>query len=136
MRRQKTRLVSRRQVLSRIVRASAYGGIAANTCVIGYLVVSNYVNAPAGGQVVVPQTPNTSVAFTNPKTGKQGLIIRLPNGKLVTFQRACTHVAVYCNYDPQTHKVVCPAHGAIFDPAQGGKVLQGPATVNLPQIEV
>jgi Rieske Fe-S protein len=39
-------------------------------------------------------------------------------------------------YDPQTHTLVCPAHGAIFDPAQGGRVLHGPATRPLPQVTI
>ncbi|MBE3561821.1 MAG: Rieske 2Fe-2S domain-containing protein, partial [Ktedonobacteraceae bacterium] len=39
-----------------------------------------------------------------------------------------THENVNVNYDPGSHLLVCPAHGAIFDPANGGKVIQGPAT--------
>jgi len=58
----------------------------------------------------------------------------LPNGTLVAYERACTHVGVSVDYNSKTHMLVCPAHGAIFDPAHGGRVLQGPATRPLPQV--
>jgi len=54
----------------------------------------------------------------------------------VAYEQACTHQAVTVHYDPATHTLVCPAHGSIFDPANGGKVLQGPATRPLPAVTV
>jgi Rieske Fe-S protein len=49
---------------------------------------------------------------------------------------------VLVTYDPKTHLLVCPAHGAIFDPAHGGRVVQGPANqpassiAPLPQVSI
>ncbi|MBV9259727.1 MAG: protein kinase, partial [Ktedonobacteraceae bacterium] len=76
--------------------------------------------------------PNTAVLFNN----QQDLLIRLPNGNFVAYNRACTHEGVPINYDPVTKKMVCPAHGAIFDPAQNAKVLQGPAPTPVKAVKI
>ncbi len=79
---------------------------------------------------------NESMGFLNPSDGKPSLLIHLPNGKFVAYERACTHQGVAVNYDPVTHKLVCPAHGAIFDPANNAAVLQGPAATPLAPVTV
>jgi Rieske Fe-S protein len=80
---------------------------------------------------------NTSVEFANPLDGKASLLIHLPDtNNFVAYERACTHEGVAVNYDAATHTLVCPAHGSVFDPANGGKVLQGPATRPLPSIVI
>ncbi len=74
---------------------------------------------------------NTATDIVNPADGKAGLLIRLPNGNFVAYERACTHEGVEVNYDPMTHTIVCPAHGAVFDPLNKAAVLQGPAKLPL-----
>jgi serine/threonine protein kinase/Rieske Fe-S protein len=76
--------------------------------------------------------PNSSVVFNN----NQDLLIRLANGNFVAYNRACTHQGVPINYDPITKNMVCPLHGAIFDPAQNAKVLLGPATTPVAAVKV
>jgi len=73
-------------------------------------------------------TANTAMDIVNPADGKAGLLIHLPNGHFAAYERACTHEGVEVNYDPMTHTLVCPAHGAVFDPLNKAAVLQGPAT--------
>lgn len=88
---------------------------------------------------VVGQTQlaiNSSLIFTNAADGKESLLIHLPNGQFVAYERACTHEGVAVNYDPMTHTIVCPAHNSIFDPAHGAKVLQGPAVTPLANVPV
>lgn len=80
--------------------------------------------------------PNSSQVFVNPIDQKASLLIHLPDGKFVAYERACTHVGVYVNFDPATRLLVCPAHGAIFDPARGAAVVQGPATRPLPKVAI
>ena len=70
---------------------------------------------------------NSSMTIVNPADGKNSLLIHLPNGNFVAYESACTHVGVTVAYDPGTHTLVCPAHGAVFDPAKNAAVLQGPA---------
>ncbi len=77
---------------------------------------------------------NTSTDIVNPADGKGGLLIHLPNGNFVAYERACTHEGVEVNYDPMTHTLVCPAHGAVFDPLNKAAVLQGPAKLPLTPI--
>jgi serine/threonine-protein kinase len=69
---------------------------------------------------------NSSAVFTNPGDKKDSVLVHLANGNFVAYERACTHVGVNVNYDPATQLLVCPAHGAIFDPAKGAAVVQGP----------
>jgi thiosulfate dehydrogenase [quinone] large subunit len=54
----------------------------------------------------------------------------------VAYEKACTQEGGVVQYDPGTHTLVCPAHGAVFDPANGGAVLQGPAVIALSQVMV
>ncbi len=77
-----------------------------------------------------------TVQFNNPADNQASLLIHLPNNTFVAYERACTHVGVFVNYDPNLNMLVCPAHGAIFDPMNGGAVTQGPATKPLPQVKV
>jgi serine/threonine protein kinase/Rieske Fe-S protein len=79
---------------------------------------------------------NAASTFTNPADGQGSLLIHLPDNRFVAYERACTHEQVPVNYDPKTKQLVCPAHGAIFDPARGGAVVQGPATQPLPSVKV
>jgi Rieske Fe-S protein len=79
---------------------------------------------------------NSSMDFKNPADNKVSLLVRLPNGHFVAYEKACTHEQVSVHYDPMTHTLVCPAHGSIFDPAHNGAVLQGPATRPLTQVKV
>lgn len=82
------------------------------------------------------QPVNTFKSFTNPADGKGSLLIHLPNSNFAACEMACTHEGVSVYYDTGTHQLVCPAHGAIFDPANGFSVLQGPATTPLPGISI
>ncbi|GER81701.1 hypothetical protein KTAU_03390 [Thermogemmatispora aurantia] len=99
---------------------------------------TNGSNTKQNGKVIgtTSLALNSAQAFTNPADGKQGLLIHLPGGSFAAYSRSCTHEGVAVNYDPATHLLVCPAHGAIFDPAKKGSVVQGPATTPLPQIMI
>jgi serine/threonine protein kinase len=82
---------------------------------------------------------NSSVSFTNPKDGQAGLLIHLGNGNFVACERACTHVGVPVNYDSGSGRLLCPAHGAIFDPLNGFSHVSGtgPSGLNpLPQVSI
>ncbi len=82
------------------------------------------------------QAVNTSQPFTNPQDGTASILVHLPNGNFAAYNKACTHQGVAVYYDAKTHRLMCPAHGAIFDPANGGKVLQGPTTVALASVAI
>lgn len=80
--------------------------------------------------------PNSAMAFTSPLNNQDDLLVHLSNNSFVAYDRACTHQNVPVNYDPATQKFVCPLHGSIFDPANNGAVLQGPAQRPLPKVTI
>jgi Rieske Fe-S protein len=79
---------------------------------------------------------DSAMTFANPANGKSSILIHLPDGNFVAYDRACTHVGVLVNYDPATNKLVCPAHGSVFDPTKNAAVLQGPATLPLKPVTI
>ena len=124
------------------------GGLAVGIAGIGGIGLAQLLNAGKSTQTAqngspngvgqTSQPPNSAVAFIDTKVPdhRQRLLIHLPNGNFVAYKQGCTHTGVLVNYDPKTKLLVCPAHGAIFDPAQGGKVIKGPATLPLPQVAI
>jgi thiosulfate dehydrogenase (quinone) large subunit len=79
--------------------------------------------------------PNQSLAYTDPKSGDPAILIRLPNGQLVSYDMVCPHRGCTVPYNPAQRLLVCPCHGAQFDPARGAVPLSGPVSqplINLP----
>lgn len=79
---------------------------------------------------------NTAQTFANPKDGTGSILIHLPNGNFVAYNQACTHKGVTVHYDPAMQKLKCPAHGSIFDPANGAMPIQGPAPTPLQTVPI
>ncbi len=79
---------------------------------------------------------NSSLNFTNPADGQGSLLIRLANGNFVACERSCTHEGVPVNYDPGQQQIVCPAHNAIFDPANGFAHTSGPGNGPLATVSI
>jgi serine/threonine protein kinase len=69
---------------------------------------------------------NSSQNFSNPANGNSSILIRLPNGNFVAYSRSCTHQGVQVYYDGGSHELHCPAHGAVFDPANNANPVSGP----------
>ena len=143
------RKLGRRQTIALL---STGGVIASIAIVTGFTTVSQQTTAKPDAAALTPPAKmqplppnaigvtslavNSSKSFHNPKDANASLLVHLPDGTFIAYERACTHTGVYVNYDPATHTLICPAHGAIFDPAHQGKVLQGPATQPLPPVTV
>lgn len=79
---------------------------------------------------------NSSQTFTNPKDGTGSILVHLPNGNFVAYNKACTHQGVTVYYDAMTQRLMCPAHGSIFDPANGANPVHGPATTPLQTVPI
>lgn len=77
---------------------------------------------------------NSSVNFTNPADGQGSLLIRLSNGNFVACERSCTHAGVPVDFN--SGQLVCPAHGAIFDPANGFAHTSGPGNGPLATVSI
>lgn len=95
--------------------------------------------APAGytylGNVKVLPV-NSAGSYTDPISGDPAMLVHLPNGRFVAYDAVCTHAGCQVDYDPTQHYLVCPCHGATYDPAHGAQVLVGPATQPLATLDV
>ncbi len=96
-------------------------------------------NVPAGttflGNVKVLPL-NSAGRYTDPASGDPALLVHLPDGRFVAYDAVCTHNGCTVDYDPSQRQLVCPCHGAAFDPAQGAQVLAGPAPQPLAALQV
>ena len=79
---------------------------------------------------------NSAKTFTDPANKQGAVLVHLANGNFVAYDSSCTHQGVTVNYDPATKMLVCPLHSSIFDPANGAKVLSGPAPSPLPKVAI
>ena len=79
---------------------------------------------------------NSSVAFTIPSSGDPGILVHLNNGQFVAYDALCTHAGCQVDYDPSQQLIVCPCHGAEFDPAKTAAVVAGPAPTPLSPVTI
>jgi thiosulfate dehydrogenase (quinone) large subunit len=77
-----------------------------------------------------------SFTFQDPASGDPAVAVELPGGSIVAFDAVCTHAGCPVSYDSGQRLLVCPCHGAAFDPAHGAAVVAGPAPIPLPSIKV
>jgi len=79
---------------------------------------------------------NSSAQFTLPSNGDPGVLVHLNSGNFVAFDATCTHAGCPVSYDPSSQLLLCPCHGAAFDPAKDAEVVQGPAPTPLTPVSV
>jgi thiosulfate dehydrogenase (quinone) large subunit len=94
-------------------------------------------NATPGGQVIANANQigaGEAVSFVIPSSGDPGAVIKLADGQVVAYDLICTHEGCTVGYDAASGDLRCPCHGAVFDPAQDGLVLAGPARSPLPSV--
>jgi thiosulfate dehydrogenase (quinone) large subunit len=72
--------------------------------------------------------PNQTLSYTDPRSGDPAILIRLANGHLVSYDMVCPHQGCSVPYDSTRRLLVCPCHGAQFDPARGAAPLSGPVS--------
>jgi len=69
--------------------------------------------------------------FADPTTGDPAVLIRLANDNVVAYDAVCTHQGCTVGYDSGSGLLLCPCHGAVFDPTQAAAVLSGPTNTPL-----
>jgi Rieske Fe-S protein len=75
---------------------------------------------------------NSAKKFTN--DGQPAVLVHLESGDFAAYSAVCTHQQ--CTVAFQDGQLACPCHGSIFDPANGGEVVNGPAQEPLSEIPV
>jgi thiosulfate dehydrogenase [quinone] large subunit len=95
--------------------------------------------APASGQVVARVSQlgsGRAISFNDPISGDPGVLVKLADGKIVAFDAVCTHAGCTVEWDPSYDLLVCPCHGAAFDPAHDAQVVAGPTNTPLSPIPI
>jgi arsenite oxidase small subunit len=86
---------------------------------------------------------NQAVSFAYPDDSSACLAIRMgtpvpggvgPNNDIVAYSSFCTHMGCPVGYEPGTKTFKCGCHFSIFDPENGGQMVTGQATEDLPRI--
>jgi thiosulfate dehydrogenase [quinone] large subunit len=99
---------------------------------------------PSGSTGTITGTPIASLDripiggamnFNDPALGPATLV-RLSKERVAAFSRTCTHAGCLVDYDTASKLLVCPCHGAEFDPSRGAEVVAGPAPSPLERIPV
>ena len=66
--------------------------------------------------------------------GDPAIVVKLQSGGYACFDTVCTHQGCRVGWDAQDDVLLCPCHGAAFDPNNHAAVLQGPT--NQPLLEL
>jgi Rieske Fe-S protein len=75
-------------------------------------------------------------SFDLAETDKPALLVHLPDESWAAYEAVCTHKGCEVGYQLESRRLGCPCHGSVFNPAQGGAVVQGPAQKLLQEIKV
>ncbi len=101
----------------------------------------NYPKRAVGKAGTMPI--NQAVAFSYPDASSPCVAIRMgapvtggvgPNKDIVAFSSMCTHMGCPVAYDGGTKTFKCGCHFSIFDPENGGQMVCGQATEDLPRV--
>ena len=100
----------------------------------------NYASIPttSSGQLLANASNvpvDQSLTFNDPAAGPV-LLIHLDNGQFVAYSSICTHAGCQVQFDPSSKDIICPCHGAVYDPANNAQVLGGPAPYPLQRIPI
>jgi thiosulfate dehydrogenase [quinone] large subunit len=76
------------------------------------------------------------IAFNDPISGDPGVLVKLADGTIVAFDAVCTHAGCTVEWDPGYDLLVCPCHGAAFDPAHDAQPVAGPTRTPLSPIPI
>ncbi len=68
--------------------------------------------------------------------GTAAFIVKLTSGGYTAFDAICTHEGCKVGWDKQDSVLICPCHGAAFDPNDHGAVLGGPTRTPLTELPI
>ncbi len=94
-------------------------------------------SSPSSSNVIAKTSDvakNSAVTFTIPSSGDPGVLIHLSNDQFVAYDATCTHAGCQVDYDAGSQNLICPCHGATFDPKHSAAVLDGPTNTPLTSV--
>src|SRR5205085_926075 len=74
----------------------------------------DYIGTQLAGFAAGGRPSGRSVGWPDPRV-RPSVLLRLAHGRVVADSGACTHEGGLVGYDPSSHMLVCPCHGAEFD---------------------
>jgi thiosulfate dehydrogenase [quinone] large subunit len=74
-------------------------------------------------------------SFKFKANGNPAMVFRTKSG-VFAYSLVCTHQGCVVDYSRGAKQLICPCHGAAFDPFNNAKVLNPPAPRPLPKIKV
>ncbi|MFN8630545.1 MAG: Rieske 2Fe-2S domain-containing protein [Chloroflexota bacterium] len=89
------------------------------------------VNAKGAVRIRVPVSAPAPLPAGDP-----ALVVRLKSGGYACYDAVCTHEGCRVGWDAQDSVMLCPCHGAAFDPNDHGAVLQGPTDQPLLELPI
>jgi len=87
------------------------------------------INQPVSFSYPDPSSPCQAIRMGAAVNGGVG-----PNKDIVAFSTMCTHMGCPVAYDGGTKTFKCGCHYSIFDPENGGQMVCGQATEDLPRV--
>jgi thiosulfate dehydrogenase [quinone] large subunit len=94
----------------------------------------------AGGGTLVGRVDQVragrALAFQVPSTGDPAYLLKLPDGKIVAYDAVCTHAGCTVDFDRGSGLLVCPCHGATFDPGHNAQPIAGPTDTPLTRLPI
>jgi len=79
--------------------------------------------------------PNQSLIYNDPSLGPI-ILVHLDSGEFVAYSAICTHAGCQVQFDPSLRDIVCPCHGAVYDPYNNAHVIGGPAPFPLQKVSI
>ena len=143
--------------LSRRIFLKSSGGAAAAAGAAASVLLPTTAEAatPASSTATILQYPkravgkatgmplNQAVNFSYPDASSPCVAIRMgnavpggvgPNRDIVAYSSLCTHMGCPVTYEGGTKTLKCGCHFSIFDPENGGQMVCGQATEDLPKV--
>ena len=112
-------------------------GVSAVIAALAFGSLKKSLPTPKTGEEIVKLAdfPVGSVKQYTASDGNPAFLFRTNVG-VFAYSAICTHQGCVVAYNSLGKTLDCPCHGSRFDPANGGKVLGGPAPLPLPKYSV